>query len=133
MSKKPKGSWGSCCPRAFTLVEVVASLMLLGTLLVAILVAHRRHVEQIRHAEARIAAVEAADGLLAKWSAEGTWGATKNDGEFEDRPGLAWRWTVIPTPGLTRLGAAVGKLEVIGNDGSVLSQVDLLTPDTIGR
>jgi hypothetical protein len=103
--------------------------MLLGTLLVAILVAHRRHVEQIRNAEARLVAVQAADGLLAKWSAEGIWGATRNAGEFEGRPDLTWRWTVIPAPGLSRLGAAVGRLEVVGSDGSILSQVDMLTAD----
>jgi prepilin-type N-terminal cleavage/methylation domain-containing protein len=133
MNGKSKSCSTGCCRRAFTLVEVVASLMLLGTLLVAILVAHRRHVEQIRHAEARLAATEAADGLLAKWSAEGTWGATKNAGEFEGRPGLAWQWTVIPAQGLNRLGAAVGRLEVVGRDGIVLSHVDVLTADVLSN
>jgi len=131
MSRKLKSSWAGCCRRAFTLVEVIASLMLLGTLLVAILVAHRRHVQQIRSAEARLVAVQAADGLLAKWSAEGSWGAATSTGEFEGRRDLTWRWTVIPQPELSRLGAAVGRLEVVGNDGSILSHVDVLTADML--
>ena len=45
-----KRSCATCCNkcRAFTLVEVVASLMLLGTLLVGILAAHRSHTAQVR-------------------------------------------------------------------------------------
>ena len=131
MNTQPKGSCHGYCRRAFTLVEVVASLMLLGTLLVSILVAHRRHVQQIRSADCRLAAVQAADGLLAKWSADGSWGATKNEGEFEGRTDFTWRWTITPAPELNRLGAAIGKLEVVGAERTPLCSVELLTSDVI--
>ena len=105
--------------------------MLLGTLLVGILVAHRRHVRQIHRAEVRLAAVEAADALLARWSAEGSWGAATSSGGFEDRDDFTWRWTVVTVPQLRQLGAAIGRLEIIGANGVPVESVEVLTTDTI--
>lgn len=101
------------CRRAFTLVEVVASLMLLGTLLVGILTAHRRHSEQVRGARERLAGVAAAEGLLERWRAEGAWGGTSNSGTFKDNSEFKWRWTITTPAEFRRMGAAKGRLEVI--------------------
>src|SRR5688572_7323830 len=110
MNGKRENYSNNCCCRAFTLVEVVASLMLLGTLLVGILVAHRRPAEQIRNAKVRLAAIETTDKLLAKWTEQGIWGAVAASGHFEDQSNLVWRWTVLPAPELRRVGAAIGRL-----------------------
>jgi hypothetical protein len=130
MNRRPDNCWSSSCRPAFTLVEVVASLMLLGTLLVGILVAHRRHAHQVRRAQARLAAVEAADRLLTKWSEEGRWGATSDSGRCEDAEKLVWRWQVVPEPGLSRLNAAMGRLEIMEKDAAdsiPLVRLDVLT------
>lgn len=116
--------------RALTLVEVVASLVLLGSLLVGILVAHRRHAEQIRRASRRLAAVEAADRLLLRWAEQGIWGPTEPTGPCEGTPNLHWQWSVIREPPLERLGAAKGRLEVFDNlstGGTPLVRLELLT------
>jgi hypothetical protein len=107
--------------------------MLLGTLLVGILVAHRKHVAQIRGAEKRLGAIRAADDLLAQWSADGSWGATKDEGRFDGRDDLIWRWVVTSTPDLARVHAAVGRLEVADPQGLVLARIELLTPETTTR
>lgn len=103
----------NCCQRAFTLVEVVASLMLLGTLLVGILTAHRRHVEQIRNAKTRLAAIAVAENLLEQWRKEGTWGAVARGGTIKGSSEFAWRWTVTTPPELQQLGATKGRLEIV--------------------
>ena len=57
-----------CYPtRGATLVEVMAGLVLLGTLLVAIINAKGNHMRQWSQANARLQAIAAADELLDKW------------------------------------------------------------------
>ena len=133
MAMTSRRSWRACCQTAFTLVEVVASLMLLGTLLVGILTAHRRHAAQIRRAESRLAAVEAADTLLAQWSNEGRWGAATSTGRFDNREDLTWRWSIVPDSQLRRLGAAIGRLEIVAADGTPVEVVEVLTTDLLPR
>jgi type II secretory pathway pseudopilin PulG len=105
-----------CCRPAFTLVEVVASLMLVGTLLVGILTAHRRHTQQVTSAKERLAAIAAADKLLDSWRAAGAWGPTTSSGTFKNNNDLVWRWIVTTPPELQRVGAAKGRLEVVKRD-----------------
>ena len=51
----------------FSLLEVVVSLALLGTLIAAALVSHGRAARQISLANSKLNAVEAADKLLETW------------------------------------------------------------------
>ena len=116
--------------QAFTLVEVIASLMLLGTLLVGILTAHRRHVAQVRAADARLAAIAAADKLLQSWQADGSWGPASTSGRFPGNGQLAWRWTVTARPELRRINAGVGRLDVLDGESEVetpLLSIEILT------
>ena len=53
--------------RGLTLIEVIASLALLTTLLVGIIFAQDRHARQIRTARQRIGVVEQVDQLLYQW------------------------------------------------------------------
>lgn len=120
--------------QGFTLVEVVASLMLLGTLLVGLLTAHRQHTRQIRIAELRLEAIAAADQLLKDWQAEGTWGSVKASGRFKDTEKFVWKWTVKRSRELRGLPAAVGRLEVFGvstDREPPLVSVELLTSDVV--
>lgn len=88
MSKK---SWTPLPRRGITLVEVVAGLALLATLLVAILTAYRAHLGQMRQAQYRLGALAAAEQLLNGWSQAGGWPQPGETGTIdEDRP-FAWR------------------------------------------
>lgn len=136
MNRRPRNSLTCSSQQAFTLVEVIASLALLGTLLVGILVAQRRHAEQINGAHARLTAVEAADKLLAQWSAGGNWGTASSSGQFEDEPKLMWHWSVIQSPELRPMGAAIGRLEVFAKENPAelpFVRVDVVTADAFSQ
>ena len=123
-----------CYRHGFTLVEVVASLMLLGTLLVGMLTAHRRHVTQVRNAKARLVAITAAEKLLDKWRDEGTWGSTSSSGTFKDFKELVWRWSITTPVDLQRVGAAKGRLEIFRQgsaDEPALIAIELVTGNAV--
>ena len=116
--------------RAFTLIEVVASLALSGTLLVTILMAHGRHVTQVRRAAMRVRAVEAADNLLSSWRIADTGGPTKASGNLPNTPEFSWRWTVRECRELSPFGATIGRLEILNrvSDGhQAVVSVEVLT------
>jgi prepilin-type N-terminal cleavage/methylation domain-containing protein len=133
MRRTLKSYLPACCRRAFTLIEVVASLMLMGSLLVGILVAHRRHAEQIRRADQRIMAAKLADRILSKWSSDGSWGGGKTEGRIDGTDEFTWRWRVESDSQLSRVGAAIGRLEIVDDQGNSYAQVELLTFDTLTR
>jgi type II secretory pathway pseudopilin PulG len=112
---------------AFTLVEVIASLLLLSTLLVATLVAHGRHARQIRAAKEQLAAVAAAEELLSEWNSSGQTGAPAREGKISGPLQLGWRWEVIETPELRPMGAAIGRLQIVSAAGKSLTTIDVVT------
>lgn len=59
----------SCERSGLTLVEVIASVALMTTLLVGLLTAHSRHIKQIKLADEKQIAIDLADGLVADWFA----------------------------------------------------------------
>lgn len=120
-------SCGQSRRAAFTLVEVIASLLLLSTLLVASLLAHGRHARQIRAAQEKLDAISVAEALLSEWNAAGQTGAPAREGRVSGRPELAWRWDVLESPELRPLGAAIGRLEIVSVTGKPLAAVDVVT------
>jgi type II secretory pathway component PulJ len=111
---------------AFTLIEVIASLMLLSTLLVAILIANQRHVQQIRSARERLVAIAAVEAIFGEWTAKDQWGATARDGPVKDHPEFTWRWQLRESPELSQFGAAIGRLEIVSKEGVSLTAIDVL-------
>jgi hypothetical protein len=111
---------------------VIASLVLLSTLLVAILTAHSRHAEQIRAARTRLDAIAAADSLLGEWNAQGQSGAPARAGRVASRPEWTWHWRVREAPELAPFGASVGRLEIVSQNGEKLTAIEVLTSGTIG-
>src|SRR5688572_10683971 len=96
-----------------TLVEVVAGLALLGTLLVALLSARAKVARQYQGAEARLEAVKVADELLGGWWREG--GRFPRDevgvvGEGASR--FRWRTRVVPNQAMDELSSEVVRLEL---------------------
>jgi prepilin-type N-terminal cleavage/methylation domain-containing protein len=81
--------------RGLTLIEVVASITLLSTLLAAMLVAFERHSRQIRRAQRTLAATAAADQWLAVWLQDPEGFPSEGSGGI---PGSDFTWRTTPTP-----------------------------------
>jgi len=115
-----------------TLVEVVAGLALLATLLVAILVAYRAHAAQIRATRQRLRGIEAAERLLTEWSSAGQLPAVGEQGRVDGEADLIWRFVPSKSPPLKQLGAQIVRLEIARSTskapGDVLTSVELLVP-----
>jgi hypothetical protein len=119
-----------------TLVEVVAALAMLGTLLVAVLLARAGYVRQAAAADRRLQAVAAADALLAAWHRDpaslprsGS-GMVAGDGQF------SWRTRAVANPDAAALGADTLRLEVLDDRaaGAVLVGVEFVAdPPRRGR
>src|SRR4051812_5401435 len=82
--------------RGATLIEALAGLVILGTLLVSITIARARFVRQRALAEQNLAAASAVDSLLSKWMAGDT--ATiplSAAGPLDGLPNHAWHTRVL--------------------------------------
>ena len=62
----------STCLRSFTLIEVLAGLMILGTLLVSMILAKQNLLDQQARARRKLDAVRLADALLSYWQVTST-------------------------------------------------------------
>ncbi|QDU44559.1 hypothetical protein Mal52_30430 [Symmachiella dynata] len=117
--------------RGLTLIEVVAGIALLSTLLVTILMSYRAHAGQVRAAKQRLRAIEFADQQMAAWMSArrvpglGKWGES-TDGQF------TWRIMRGETTAETPYGLQVARLEVQAaprsKGSTVLASVEFLTP-----
>lgn len=117
--------------RAFSLVEVVASVFLVGTLLVAVLVAHRRAITQTRLAQRRLDAVETLDQLLTARQGPDAEDYQLARGKAPGENPFHWRSTMRDEPSLADLGAGVLRIELYDpafKEGETLASVELLAP-----
>lgn len=77
--------------RAMTLIEVVAGIALLGTVLATTVLAQARLLRQHQRALLKLQAVEAADRLLAQWSMEGRTLPRQATGTLIPSPLVNWQ------------------------------------------
>ena len=97
--------------RGMTLIELLAGLVILGTVLATMVVARGRLTRQWAQADRKIEAARALDHMLAIWTdapafpvpASGSLIGTKN---------CQWRTQWISDPAAAKLGAAVARVEV---------------------
>jgi type II secretory pathway pseudopilin PulG len=112
------------------LIEVLAGLVLLGTILSSALVARGRFQRQWRAAEEKLAAVRAADELVSEWIAAAPGAApVPGEGAVSRASDLRWRTTWLRDPYAQRLGARVARLEMLdgrGGSRAVLATVEFL-------
>lgn len=104
----------------------MAATALVGALLSATLVAIGRHTHQVRRAQDRIAALEAADGLLRLWLVEGVEPEASEGGV----PGHeTWRWRLLGerAEGLEALGAHLGRVVIVGRNQEDLAGLDFVS------
>ena len=111
----------------FSLIEVVASLMLVGTLLVTVLTAHRQNARQTRTAQQRLAAIEVLERLLA--DPAGT-ALIEPNGKTSGKNPYSWRTTVSRGAAAEVLGALIVRVEVFDpnyEQGQTLAYVEMLS------
>jgi hypothetical protein len=119
-----------------TLVEVLAGLVVLGTVLTMILMIRGRYTRQFSLAERRLEAIQAADELIGSWLDAGgeavPVGATGVAGA-----NLVWRTSLLVDEAAARLSAQVVRVEFLDSReiraqrGPVprpLAVIDLLVP-----
>ncbi len=123
----------NCSRRGLTLIEVVAGLALMGTLLAAMLSAKSNFTRQHRHAQRVLAAVAAADDLLMNhWQdIRGLEGL--GAGGFNQHDDLIWTATRINDSSANDWYCKIVRVQVMDAAGGPgdppLVSVDLLVPD----
>jgi type II secretory pathway pseudopilin PulG len=130
----------ACCRRSavqgLTLVEVIAGLVLMATLLAGILVSFGNQAAQMRKSRDRLKAVELADRLLGDWSAQNAIPAIGTEQTLEGTKDWRWRLAEANSTDLDTVGLAAVRLEVfrriVGTPDQVLASVDLLVPGRRG-
>jgi len=124
MHRKPR-TFSPPSAAGTTLVEVVAGLALLGSLLVGLLMAKARFTRQAAVADRRMQAIAAADSILSAWHRDPKKLVRNGAGTMSDDPSLAWRSQIVANPPIEDLGGQVVRLEMIDRrDGGVLVGVD---------
>ena len=124
--------------RGLTLVEVVAGLALLSTLLVAVLTTKARVTRQWSHAQRKLEAVAAADRLIAQWWPRRDEFPRQSSGRVTADSGLLWRTTPLSNPPLNALRSSVIRLEILDGRAmragdSVLASVEVVLDDELPR
>jgi prepilin-type N-terminal cleavage/methylation domain-containing protein len=100
--------------RGMTLIEVVAGLALLATVLTLVFAARGHVARQQVRADRRLAAVAAADGLLADWWQRPAEFPRAGSGPVPGHPNLAWHTEVVRNAAVEALGTEVVRLAVSG-------------------
>src|SRR5215204_1556207 len=128
--KKPSWTFSPACakPRGATLIEALAGLVVLGTLLVSITIARGRFVRQRALAEQKIAASTAVDALVSKWmAANGSAIPISAAGGLDGLPRHTWRTRVIENK--PDLHASIVRLQVTNESNATVLTLDLLRHD----
>ena len=118
--------------RAFTLVEVVASVALLAVLLTASLMAYGRHASQIRQAHTQLAAINALDEVITDWMRYPSAYDGRTSGYCGAQSQFRWQVAQIPDVVTDTFGAQVLRWQVYdASDESLVApvaQLDVLEP-----
>jgi prepilin-type N-terminal cleavage/methylation domain-containing protein len=112
--------------RGMTLIEVLAGLVVLGTVLASVAVARSRYMHQAALADQRAAAVTAADRLLNDWWRQSEPLPQNASGQIDEQ--LTWRTHVLVNPAARQLGADIVRLEMLRGSSEPLVTVDVLVP-----
>lgn len=125
-----------------TLIEVLTSLAILGTVLVGLIMAKARHTRQSAQASQYIEACAIADQLLESWWASNEGIPLESSGPIEGKPEWSWLTQSLDAPQLfseaptsfrpsvneeaMSLPMEVVRLEVLGAEQELLASVELL-------
>lgn len=84
------------CKNALTLIEVVASLVLLATTVTALLATHSRSLQQLTNINQQETAASLAQELITEWQLDESESEPPPEGNFKHKPGWRWVRDVIP-------------------------------------
>lgn len=112
-----------------TLVEVLAGTALLGTLLVAILLARGEFAQQNRRARQTLEACRVLDVLMERWRVDAEGMPPAAAAPLAGRPGWSWRTRTESRSDAAILGAEVVIVEIFTSDSrDPVVAVEILTP-----
>lgn len=114
-----------------TLIEVVAAIAILGTILVGMVLAKSRHTHQLALAERRSEAATAADELLSRWWANGRNVPAEAEGEMPTDAKLKWTTRVMDNSAIDELEARVVRLEVRDAGAGAANAPSLVVVDMV--
>lgn len=110
-------TWRTCLPprrrRGLTLVEVIAALVILGTVLVGLVMARSRHAHQVATSRQRMAAVRATDELIASWWTSQAGVPEEATGSVPGSEGMAWQTRPVRNVEVESVGGRVVRVEVM--------------------
>lgn len=109
----------SSAQRGLTLLEVIAALAIISTLLVGLLVAARRHVEQVRRARQTLDVAARVDALLYRWMSSGGLVLREDEGELPGEDGLRWKTQLVDTRHRRDLGIDLFSLKILTKSDTV--------------
>ena len=113
--------------RGLTLIEVVAGLALMATILVALLLLKTQFTHQLAASNERLRAVAAADSLLQDWWAAPATFPINKSGTIEIDRSLKWETHLVPNEAVSQLRARVVKLDIL-SEARVIASVQLMLP-----
>lgn len=114
-----------------SLIEVIAGIALLSTLLVSSMLAWSTHRAQIRRSQLQIEAAQLADQQLSLWYAERGGLPQQLNGPLLNHATLTWSLESVPkTDSTLPTGLRVVRFWIADEHGSHLFHVDLLTADS---
>jgi type II secretory pathway pseudopilin PulG len=93
-----------------TLIEVVAGLVILGTVLASLALARGRFARQWAAADRKLVAARALDALIANWMESSI--PINRQGRLPNAKNCVWRTRASRNPGTSKLGAEVVRIEV---------------------
>jgi type II secretory pathway pseudopilin PulG len=118
----------SMAPRGATLVEVIAGLVILGTILASLLIARGRFLRQDIRAQRQIQAIRALDHLAHQWM-NGPAAAVPiaSSGPLPGADNQTWRTRIVPDPSAAMLNARVLRIDVLDPaERQPIASLDLL-------
>jgi prepilin-type N-terminal cleavage/methylation domain-containing protein len=129
-----------CLPRAgLTLLEIIAAIAILGTILVGIVLAKSRHTRQYALSERKTAAVQAADRLISAWWMSPNGIPLEDSGLIEADESLTWQTYLVENHEIEQLGGRVVRVEIretrpnlLEPDEGPLVAVELVLPEPVG-
>ena len=95
-----------------TLVEVIAGLALMASLLSTMVVAYSAHLRQHRTAQRKVQAVELLDKTLEEWRRIAQPIPVPSEGDFLGKPEFHWRTELVPNSTVQQFFGEVVRIEV---------------------
>ncbi|MFP4354513.1 MAG: type II secretion system protein [Phycisphaerae bacterium] len=123
-------------PRAgLTLLEVIAGIAILSTILVSAVVSRSRHARQLAMSERVEVALAAADELIADWWTDSAGLPVGRSGQVQAVENMIWQVAEVPNLQAQQLGCRVVRVQLLQEgsiggieDGQVLAEVELMLP-----